>query len=150
MAKWYPCCGEDGPVCACCSGTVPSTVSVTISGVGGGAGGICTNANGTYVLTGSLVENCNYSYDQWIVDPFRLRVWVTAGFTCSGSDTIISVSFTVGDSAGSKTTGWTWTKTISGKPIDCAAERTSFTESGVTTGIFGDACDTTFPTMVFN
>jgi hypothetical protein len=75
---------------------------------------------------------------------------VRVAFYCSGSDTIIEVFVLVGDSMGSKSTGWTWRKTVTGKPIDCTAERTGFTEIGVTTGIFGDACSTTFPTMVLN
>jgi hypothetical protein len=147
---WYPCCGATSG-CACCSGTTPTTISLTVSGITGGSGGICTNANGTYTLDiQPPSENCGYRFEQWIVAPTRLRVIATVGFTCSGSDTMISVSFTVDDSVGNKSTGWTWTKTISGKPIDCSANRTSFTESGVTTGIFGDACDTTFPTMSMN
>lgn len=147
---WYPCCGTTTG-CPCCSGTTPSTVSLTISGISGGAGGICTNANGTYTLDNQAPsENCSFRYQQWIVAPFRLRVTTSVDFACSGSDTIITVIFTVDDSVGSKSTGWTWTKTVTGKPIDCSASRTGFTESGVTTGIFGDACDTTFPTMSLN
>lgn len=151
MVGWYPCCcDEDESGCSCCSGTTPTTASVQISGTSGGAGGICTNFDGTYVLDLQLLVNCAYRYEAWIYAPFRLKAIVSVAISCAGSDTLIDVQLMAQDAIGSKTTTWIWRKTVSGKPVDCAAERTGFTEVSVTAGIFGHACDTTFPTMVYN
>lgn len=92
MALWYPCCTQSTAIpCSYCS-TTPSTVTVTLSGVGNGACN-CSFVNTTFILPQTAA--CNWQYQQQ--------------FTCSTpNDGLLTVQATAGVIPG-LSGNWGWT-----------------------------------------
>lgn len=96
--KYAPGCGCCGQLtCTCCSGDLPPTIFITISGVSG-SDNCCSALNDTFELTQDSVNGCLWEYTQaaWCTcDATSYNLSITAEIAPDGADCDLVVTIQV-------------------------------------------------------